>query len=89
MQDYLNYWLKKMVKETPNDSDLGSKIRKMCWEELSQTEISRELDKNDDWVVDQYNRNRKPEEWVKTREEIPYIFERNPDTGEVRKRKIK
>ena len=29
MQDYLNYWLKKMVKETPNDSDLGSKIRKL------------------------------------------------------------
>tara|TARA_R100001163_G_scaffold55643_1_gene43161 strand:- start:117 stop:383 length:267 start_codon:yes stop_codon:yes gene_type:complete len=88
MQDYLNYWLKKMVKETPNDSDLGSKIRKMCWEE-SEDQTQNKDERGDDWVVDQYNRNRKPEEWVKSREDIKYIFERNPDTGEVRKRKIK
>ena len=88
MQDYLNYWLKKMVKETPNDSDLGSKIRKMYWEE-SEDQTQNKDERGDDWVVDQYNRNRKPEEWVKSREDIKYIFERNPDTGEVRKRKIK
>ena len=33
--------------------------------------------KNNDWLVDQYNRNRDKKDWVKTRSEIPYIYERN------------
>ena len=32
-----------------------------------------------DWLVEQYNRNRDPKDWVETREEIPYIYERNGD----------
>ena len=40
----------------------------------------------DDWLVTQYNRNREPKDWIKTRKEIPYIYERNPDTGEVYRR---
>jgi len=79
MEDYLNYWLKKTVKETPNDMELGDKIRKMVCN-----------DREDKWLVEQYNRNRSPENWIKSKEEIPnYIFERNPDTGEIKKRKIK
>ena len=35
----------------------------------------------EDWLVEQYNRNRSQEEWVKTREDIPYIFEKNPNNG--------
>ena len=79
MEDYLNYWLKKTVKETPNDMELGDKIRKMVCN-----------DRDDKWLVEQYNRNRRPENWIKSKEEISnYIFERNPDTGEIKKRKIK
>ena len=58
MEDYINYWLKKMVEETPNDAELGSKIRNVYW------------DKN------------------KRDEEDRWIFERNPITEEIRKRKI-
>ena len=43
--------------------------------------------KKEDWLVSQYNRNRNPEDFIKSREEIPYIFERNPDNGEVYRRK--
>jgi len=42
---------------------------------------------NTDPLVDQYNRNRLENEWVESREEIPYIFERNPDTNTVYRRK--
>ena len=41
----------------------------------------------EDWLVTQYNRNRSQEDWVETREEIPYIFEKNPDSGKVYRRK--
>ena len=44
-------------------------------------------EREDDWLVSQYNRNRAPEDWVKTREEIPYIYERNPDSGDVYRRR--
>ena len=37
------------------------------------------LDREEDWLVEQYNRNRDPKDWVETREEIPYIYERNGD----------
>ena len=28
-EEYLNYWLKKTVKETPNDMELGNKVREL------------------------------------------------------------
>ena len=37
-------------------------------------------------MVSQYNRNREQKDWVKTKKEIPYIYERNPDTGDVYRR---
>jgi hypothetical protein len=40
------------------------------------------------WIVEQYNRNRDQKDWVKSIEEIPYVYEKNPDTGEVYKRKF-
>jgi len=39
-----------------------------------------------DWLVAQYNRNRAPEDWIKTREEIPYIYEKD-DNGNVYRRR--
>ena len=34
---YINYWLKEMIKDTPNDLELGSKIRQKSWEEQKET----------------------------------------------------
>jgi len=41
----------------------------------------------DHWLINQYNRNRNHKDQVKSTKEIPYIFERNPDSGEVTRRK--
>lgn len=59
-------------------------------DEFAQLE---DADKSKNWdsnstLVDQYNRNRSAEEQVNTKEEIPYIYERNQDTDQVFRRKI-
>lgn len=65
MGEYINYWLKTLVKNTPNDSELGNKVRKMSWE------IDGDKKERDDkWLVDQYNRNRDPKEWISNVDEI-------------------
>ena len=30
----------------------------------------------EDWLVEQYNRNRLEEDWIKTKDDIPFIYER-------------
>ena len=65
MAEYINYWLKKLIKTTPNDSELGSKIRKMSWE---MNEDNKERD--DKWLIEQYNRNRDPKDWISNVNEI-------------------
>jgi len=40
-----------------------------------------------DWLVSQYNRNREVEDQVVSKEQIPYIYERNPDTDEIFRRR--
>tara|TARA_A100000164_G_C21653073_1_gene651225 strand:- start:23 stop:490 length:468 start_codon:yes stop_codon:yes gene_type:complete len=37
MAEYINYWLKEMIKNTPNDAELGNKIRQKSWEEQKET----------------------------------------------------
>ena len=37
MTEYINYWLRKMIKDTPNDAELGNKIRQKSWEEQKET----------------------------------------------------
>ncbi len=39
-----------------------------------------------DWLVEQYNRNRLQKDWIKHRDEIPYIYERNGE--EVYRRRV-
>ena len=85
--------LKRLSVEYPNDWDFAKKIRGLiggCEGENDTLTIS-ELDelsvKNDDWMVEQYNKNRKVEDHVNSREGIPYIYERNPDTGEIFRRR--
>ena len=55
---------------------------------LTISELNDISMKQTDWLVDQYNRNREQKDWVQSREEIPYIFEKNPDTGRVYRRKF-
>jgi hypothetical protein len=38
---------------------------------------------NSDFLVEQYNRNREVKDQVVSKEQIPYIYERNPDTDEI------
>jgi len=42
----------------------------------------------DSWIISQYNRNRDEKDWVKSVDEIPYIYERNPDTNTTYRRKF-
>jgi len=37
MAEYINYWLREMIKDTPNDAELGNKIRQKSWEEQKIT----------------------------------------------------
>jgi len=37
MAEYINYWLREMIKDTPNDTELGNKIRQKSWEEQKIT----------------------------------------------------
>mgnify|MGYP003677450547 CR=1 FL=1 len=51
----------------------------------SYGETQHEL-KSNDWLVSQYNRNRAAADCIKTRDEIPYIYEKD-DKGNVYRRK--
>ncbi len=66
MSEYINYWLKKLVKNTPNDSELGDKVRKMNLHEIGVDKKER----NDKWLVEQYNRNRDQKDWISNANEI-------------------
>ena len=62
--------------------DLGSKVRNMLWETKDKGS-----ERTKEWLVEQYNRNRAPEDWIESVEDIS-VFERNPDTNKIRKRNI-
>ena len=81
MEDYLNYWLKKTVKETPNDMELGEKIREMIGVEENDTS-------NGYLGTDGRSENDPVTKWNKHKKDNKWIFERKPDTQEIRKRKI-
>jgi hypoxanthine phosphoribosyltransferase len=53
-----NKEIKKMVDKYPNNMELGKEIRSKVWDEAKQ------------WRVDQFNRNRAPEEQVSTIDEM-------------------
>ena len=39
--------------------------------EEEMDELEKEVNKKDKWLVDQYNRNREPKDWIKDADEIP------------------
>ena len=67
-----------------------NRSRKLTWSELDELSMKEDakIYDGDDWLVEQYNRNRLPEDQIKSRDEIPYIHERNPDTGEIKSRRV-
>jgi hypothetical protein len=85
--------LKRLSVEYPNDWDFAKKIRDMIREvedkkgKLTLSELDDLSMRSEDWLVEQYNRNRKVEDHVNSREDIPYIYERNPDTNEIFRRR--
>ena len=50
--------LKELALKYPNDMILDKKVRQMVWK------------RSDEWRIEQFNRNRAPEEWVHTIEEL-------------------
>ena len=65
MGEYINYWLKKLMKKTPKSSKLIDKVRKMS---LEIDEDKKERD--GEWLVEQYNRNRDQKDWISNTKEI-------------------
>ena len=57
-------------------------------DKLTLAELDDLSMRSEDWLVEQYNRNRKVEDHVNSREDIPYIYERNPDSGEIFRRRF-
>ena len=43
---YINYWLREMIKDTPNDAELGNKIRRKSWEKQKETKYIYESPDN-------------------------------------------
>ena len=39
--------------------------------EEEMDELEKEVNEKDKWLVDQYNRNREPKDWIKDADEIP------------------
>ena len=85
--------LKRLSLAYPNDWDFAKKIRSLITEfegekdTLTLSELDELSMKNKDWLVEQYNINMKVGDRVNSREDIPYIYERNPDTGEIFRRR--
>ena len=50
--------LKELTLKYPNDMILGKQVRQMVWK------------RTDEWRIEQFNRNRAPEDQVKTIEEM-------------------
>ena len=46
------------------------------WVEVHLEESITKTKKEEDWLVEQYNRNRLEEDWIKTKDDIPFIYER-------------
>ena len=53
MTKYINYWLKNMIKDTPNDMELGEKLREISWKQTKKQIVK---DKNQLTLNIQYHK---------------------------------
>ncbi len=58
MKDNILSEVRELVTKDPNDMELGEKVRQLM------------RNKDDKWRIEQFNRNRAPEDQVKTIEEM-------------------
>jgi hypothetical protein len=63
MRNNISKEVRELVTKYPNNMELGKKIRQLI------------SDKNDEWRINQFNRNRAPEDWVNTIEEMENYIE--------------
>ena len=78
--DYVQVTISQDEFARLEDRELN-KSDKLTWADLEERSMKAdsEIFRGEDWLVEQYNRNRNPEDWIETREEIPYIYERSGD----------
>jgi hypothetical protein len=91
----INIWIKKEEVLSGNITKYYTQIKNLGYEDYVQVSITPDefarLEDGDtrgnSWIIEQYNRNKLAEEQVKSIDEIPFIYERNPDTNKVYRRK--
>ena len=74
------------IKNTPNDMELGGKLREYYWSVISEN-LQTASGRSDEWRIEQFNRNRAPEDWVHTIEEmdekVDKLFNKKGEQGEL------
>jgi len=70
---YINYWLREMIKNTPNDAELGNKIRRKSWVEQKETKYIYESPDNGKTVYRREFGNYDKKELIKTENNMEKI----------------
>ena len=73
MAEYINYWLREMIKDTPNDAELGNKIRRKSWEKQKETKYIYESPDNGKTVYRREFGNYDKRELIKTENNMEKI----------------
>ena len=73
MAEYISYWLRKMIKDIPNDAELGNKIREMSWEKQKETKYIYESPDNGKTVYRREFGNYDKKELIKTENNMEKI----------------
>ena len=73
MAEYINYWLREMIKDTPNDAELGNKIRRKSWEKQKETKYIYESPDNGKTVYRREFGNYDKKELIKTENNMDMI----------------
>ena len=68
MAEYINYWLREIIKNTPNDAELGSKIRQKSWEQKETKYIYESPDKGKTVYRRKFGDYDSPRELISTNE---------------------
>ena len=70
---YINYWLREMIKDTPNDAELGNKIRKKSWEKQKETKYIYESPDKGETIYRREFGNYDKKELIKTKNNMEKI----------------
>ena len=70
---YINYWLREMIKDTPNDAELGNKKRRKSWVGQKETKYIYESPDNGKTVYRREFGNYDKKELIKTENNMEKI----------------